>query len=131
MDPLDAVVESVASVCSPSARIAMVMTHPAFRAPRHSGWGYDASRKLAYRRVDAYLSSMSVPMKSVAGSPPTRSHHRPMSAYVNALAAVGFAVEAMTELPDLPSAPGTDDNRDIPLLLGMRAVRRPQRSAGP
>jgi len=148
MDPLDAVLRSVASVCASEARIVLVMTHPAFRQPRHSGWGYDPSRKLAYRRADAYLSPMSVPMKSVAGCAPTRSHHRPIGGYINGLATVGFTVDAMTELPDLPGSqrrssrrpsvqpdvplgipPGVPPtpamgSQEIPLLLGLRAVRR-------
>ena len=78
------------------------MTHPAFRQPRHSGWGFDESRKLTYRRIDGYLNEMAVPMKSLGGGQPTRSFHRPISAYVNALADAGFATDAMLEVPDLP-----------------------------
>ena len=86
----------------PESRVVLLMTHPAFRQPRHSGWGYDEGRKLTYRRVDGYLSEMAVPMKSLGGGLPTRSFHRPISAYVNALAAAGFATDAMVEIPDLP-----------------------------
>lgn len=130
MDPLEAVLESVAWALRPASRIVILMTHPAFRVPRHSGWGFDPSRKLAYRRLDGYLSPMDVPMRSVGGEAPTRSFHRPLGRYVNALARVGFAVDAMVEIPDLPpesrpsaarrSAPG---NSDIPLFLGLRAIR--------
>ena len=130
MDPLDSVVSSVARVLRPTARIVIVVTHPAFRQPRHAGWGFDASRGLVYRRVDAYLSSMAVPMDAVPGAPPTRSFHRPISAYVNALAAEGFAIDAMREQPDLPEAqrpPGrrlaTPTNAEIPLFLAIRARR--------
>ena len=114
----------------PTARVVIVMTHPAFRQPRHSGWGYDESRKLTYRRVDAYLTPMSVPLDAVKGAGPTWSHHRPISDYVNALGAFGFAVDAMLEIPDLAPAerPGRSqrdrlDSPDIPLLLGLRAAR--------
>ncbi len=131
MDPLDDVMGGVDWALGRRARIVLLMTHPAFRQPRHSGWGYDEGRKLTYRRVDGYLTEMAVPMKSLGGGLPTRSFHRPISAYVNALAEVGFAVDAMLELPDLPPdrRPGKATrgdaraNAEIPIFLGMRAVR--------
>lgn len=131
MDGLDEVMRGVDWALKPASRVVLLMTHPAFRQPRHSGWGYDEGRKLTYRRVDAYLGEMAVPMKSLGGGPPTRSFHRPLSAYVNALASAGFATDAMLELPDLPpdSRPGRAARGDarasaeIPLFLGLRAVR--------
>jgi hypothetical protein len=73
---------------------------------------------------------MHVPMRSVGGEQPTRSFHRPLSSYVNALARVGFAVDAMLEIPDLPpearpsvAGRSSPTNSDIPLFLGLRAVR--------
>lgn len=131
MDPLAPIFASLDWALRATARVVIVMTHPAFRQPRHSGWGCDVDRKLTYRRVDAYLTAMAVPLDAVPGSAPTWSHHRPISEYVNRLAAVGFAVDAMVEVPDL--APGQRpgirgarraDNADIPLLLGLRARRR-------
>jgi hypothetical protein len=109
----------------------MLMTHPAFRQPRHSGWGMDEERGVTYRRIDGYLTPMAVPMKSLGGGAPTRSFHRPISAYVNALGDVGFAVDALLELPDLPPErrPGRAARGDaraqaeIPIFLALRAVR--------
>jgi len=132
IDALDDVVRGVDWALKPVARVVLLMTHPAFRQPRHSGWGLDEGRKLTYRRVDAYLGEMAVPMKSLGGGPPTRSFHRPISAYVNAFADAGFATDAMLELPDLPPErrPGRVTRGDaragaeIPIFLGMRAVRR-------
>ena len=130
MDPLEPVFTSLDWALRPAGRVVIVMTHPAFRQPRHSGWGFDEGRKLTYRRVDAYLTPMSVPMKSVGGSAPTRSFHRPLEAYVNGLAAVGLAVDALRELPDLPPGerPGRRGSRgkadaEIPLFLALRARR--------
>jgi ubiquinone/menaquinone biosynthesis C-methylase UbiE len=131
MDSLDEVMRGVDWALRPRSRVVLLMTHPAFRQPRHSGWGYDEGRKLTYRRVDAYLGEMAVPMKSLGGGLPTRSFHRPISTYVNALADAGFATDAMLELPDLPPQrrPGKAARGDarasaeIPIFLGMRAVR--------
>ena len=91
MDPLEQVLASASWAVREHGRIVIVMTHPAFRQPRHAGWGFDEGRKLTYRRVDAYLTPMAVPMGAVGGSAPTRSYHRPLSDYVNGLAAFGFA----------------------------------------
>lgn len=131
MDPLDDVARGVAWALRPAGRVVMLMTHPAFRQPRHSGWGYDEGRKLTYRRIDGYLSPMAVPMKSLGDGPPTRSFHRPISSYVNSLGDVGFAVDAMLELADLPPErrPGRAARGDaraqaeIPIFLALRAVR--------
>ena len=126
---LDWIGASLDWVLRSSSRIVIVMTHPAFRQPRHSGWGYDESRKLTYRRIDGYLKPMAVPLEPVPGARPTWSYHRPVSDYVNALGAFGFGVDAMLEIPDLTPAerPGRHrtrmDNPDIPLLLGLRASR--------
>ena len=131
MDPLDDVMRGVDWALRDRSRVVMLMTHPAFRQPRHSGWGVDEGRALTYRRIDGYLSPMAVPMKSLAGGPPTRSFHRPIGAYVNAIADVGFAVDTMLEIPDLPPErrPGRAARGDarahaeIPIFLGIRAVR--------
>lgn len=131
MDPLADVMRGLDWALRPTARIVILMTHPAFRQPRHSGWGHDESRNLTYRRIDGYLTPMAVPMKSLGGGPPTRSFHRPISAYVNALGDTGFAVDAMVEVPDLPPErrPGraaraeASAQAEIPLFLGLRAVR--------
>lgn len=132
MDPLEDVTRGLDWALAPDGRVVMLMTHPAFRQPRHSGWGFDEGRKLTYRRIDGYLTPMAVPMKSLGGGQPTRSFHRPISAYVNALGDAGFAVDALLELPDLPPErrPGRAARGDaraqaeIPIFLGLRAVRR-------
>ena len=89
-----------------------------------------------YRRIDAYLTPMAVPMKALGDRIPTRSYHRPLSSYVNGLAAFSFAVDAMRELPDIPpdlrpsrrraeSRPRAESRADaeIPLFLALRARR--------
>lgn len=131
MDPLIDVVHGIDWALKDTARVVLLMTHPAFRQPRHSGWGVDEGRKLTYRRIDAYLGEMAVPMKSLGGGLPTRSFHRPLSTYVNALADAGFLTDAMLEIPDLPPErrPGRVArgdgrvNAEIPIFLALRAVR--------
>lgn len=131
MDPLDAVLASAAWALKPGGRIVMLLTHPAFRVPRQSGWGWDEGRKLHYRRVDRYLTPLAVPMKKLPGNSEraaTRSFHRPLGAYVNGLAGAGLLVEHMPEIPaHRANAPprqikaAEQARKEIPLFLGLRA----------
>ena len=108
----------------------ILMTHPCFRVPRQSGWGWDEGRKLRYRRIDRYLTSLSVPMKAYPGQQmgTTLSFHRPLGEYVNELARVGLVVDCMREIPGnkirLPAPENGANERadqEIPLFLGLRA----------
>ncbi|HET6261170.1 MAG TPA: class I SAM-dependent methyltransferase, partial [Chloroflexia bacterium] len=129
MDPLEKVLASAAWALKPGGRLVALLTHPAFRVPRQSGWGWDEGRRLQYRRVDRYLTPLPVPMKSVDGSRPTRSFHRPVSAYVNGLASCGLVVDNMLEVPaHRVKSPRAGDERaaelarrEIPLFLALRA----------
>ena len=114
----------------PASRVVMLMTHPAFRIPRQSGWGWDENRKLQYRRVDRYLTPLEVPLKPYpGGGGVSRSHHRPLSDYVNGMAACGYALDQMLELPTYKQKKGKRfkaenlANREIPLFLGLRFRR--------
>jgi ubiquinone/menaquinone biosynthesis C-methylase UbiE len=130
MDPLDDVIRSTAAVLKPGGRVVLLMTHPAFRVPRQSGWGFDEGRKLQYRRVDRYLTPLPVPMKQHPGqsSGVTISFHRPLGEYINTLGANHLLVDRMDEIPVGDS--GVKRNRskaerladeEFPLFLGVRA----------
>lgn len=130
MDQLQPLVASLDWALRPTSRVVLLMTHPAFRQPRHSGWGTDDSRGLTFRRIDSYLTPMAVPMKSLSGRQPTRSFHRPISAYVNELASVGFATDAMDEIAETHEVRQRSGQsgmnraqQEIPLFLGLRARR--------
>lgn len=131
MDPLEPVLHSAAWALKPGGRIVVMMTHPAFRMPRQSGWGWDEGRKLVYRRVDRYLTPLPIPMKSLPGrDATTRSFHRPLSEYVNGLADCGLLLDRMDEIPAHKlSTQGANARavdlarREIPLFLGLRARR--------
>lgn len=128
IDPLDAALASAARLVRPSGRIVIVMLHPCFRVPRQSGWGWDAGRKLRYRRIDSYLSDLAVPMQPhLSGKGTTRSYHRPLGAYFAALAANGFAVTGLREVRDIERSgvPRAERRADaeIPMLMGLRAQR--------
>ncbi len=133
IDPLEAAVASAGWALRPGGRLVILMTHPCFRIPRQSGWGWDETRGLRYRRIDRYLTALDIPMqeygpKGRRGREATRSYHRPLQSYVSALADAGFAVDALTEIPaPVPDgAPRAErlSIGDIPLFLAIRAVKR-------
>jgi ubiquinone/menaquinone biosynthesis C-methylase UbiE len=131
MDPLDPVLAQAASVLREGGRLVLMLTHPAFRVPRQSGWGWDEARKLVFRRVDRYLTPLPVPMKPLPGNDSgrtTRSFHRPLEAYVNGLARYDLLTEHIEEIPAHKPAGGVPEvraanlaRREIPLFLGLRA----------
>lgn len=130
MDPLDDILESAAWALRPGGRAVLLMTHPCFRIPRQSGWGWDEGRKLQYRRVDRYLTPLPVPMKAYPGqqSGVTLSFHRPLQDYINSLADQGLLVDQMREIasrmhrPSGPRSKAEDvAHQEIPLFLALRA----------
>jgi SAM-dependent methyltransferase len=130
MEPLDALLRSTNWALRPGGRVVMLMTHPCFRVPRQSGWGWDEARRLRYRRVDRYLTALAVPMKAYgrARQSATRSFHRPLGAYINGLAACGLLVDCVREIPTYQVAQAGPHaraenlaNQEIPLFLGLRA----------
>ncbi|MGF1505611.1 MAG: class I SAM-dependent methyltransferase [Anaerolineae bacterium] len=133
MDPLPQVIESAAWALKAGGRLGILMTHPCFRIPRQSGWGFDEGRKLQYRRVDSYLSQHDVPLTGKGRgrggqNNVTRSYHRPLMDYVNALGAAGLAIDAMEEVPTYKAdsrQPKAERraNEEIPLFLGLRALK--------
>ena len=130
MEPLNIVLKAAAWVLKRGGRMVILMTHPCFRIPRQSGWGWDENRKLQYRRVDRYLTALPVPMQPYLGRQTgvTISFHRPLQEYIDRLAECGLLVDRLTEIPTYkvhPSGPHAKAvklaNQEIPLFLGLRA----------
>lgn len=128
MNPLESVLRSAAWVLKPQGRIVILMTHPCFHIPRQSGWGYDESRRLQYRRIDHYLTPLSVPMKAYSGNQGgvTMSFHRPLGDYINGLAAQGLLVDSVREITTYKQGrtkAEREANTEIPVFLALRARR--------
>jgi SAM-dependent methyltransferase len=126
IDPLEAAVESAAWLLRSRGRLVLVMLHPCFRVPRQSGWGWDENRRLQYRRLDSYMSPLAVPMQSYpGGSGTTRSYHRPLGTYFEALTAAGLSITATREVAGPCGTNATRAERraaaEFPLLLGIKA----------
>jgi len=134
MNPVEPVFQECARLLKPGGRLVLVVTHPAFRIPRQSHWGWDEDRKLLYRAVDRYLSPLKVPIDvrpfKAPGRAITWTYHRPLQDYVNALAQAGLWVNALEEWPShkvsQPGPMAEAENRarsEFPLFLALRAVK--------
>jgi len=133
MEKIEPVFQNVARWLKPKGKFVMVITHPCFRIPRQTHWGWDAEKKIEYRRVDRYASEMKIPILT----PPfidkvnfTMTYHRPLQNYFSALLKVGLCVDSLEEwVSNKESAPGKrsrGENRarkEVPLFMAIRAVR--------
>lgn len=140
-DPMQPALESIAAALRPGGVFVAVITHPCFRVPGESHWGWDEKNKRQFRRTDAYLTPFKRdiqmhPGKAAAGKRggevSTPTFHRPIGAYVESLSRAGLFVSDLREWTSKraassgPRAP--EENRarlEIPLFLGIRAVRAP------
>lgn len=137
IDPLGPVFEGVAGALKPGGVFVAVVSHPAFRVHGRSAWGWDDRTGTQFRRVDAYLSAWAQeiqmhPGKAAAGQSGgeavTWSFHRPIQAYVAALAAAGLTLDALEEWTSRRASTSgpraAEENRsreEIPLFMAFRA----------
>ncbi len=131
MEEIETIFQNVSRWLKPDGRFVMVVTHPCFRIPRQTHWGWDEEKKIEYRRVDRYASDLSIPIITppVAGSSGhTLTHHRSLQTYFTALAGAGMWVEGLKEWASKKeSQPGKRakaENRarkEIPLFLSLCA----------
>jgi ubiquinone/menaquinone biosynthesis C-methylase UbiE len=133
MGKIEPVFQNVARWLKPKGKFVMVLTHPCFRIPRQTHWGWDEEKKIEYRRVDRYANEMKIPILT----PPfvdkvnfTMTYHRPLQNYFSALLKAGLCVDSLEEwMSNKESAPGKrsrGENRarkEVPLFMAIRAVR--------
>jgi ubiquinone/menaquinone biosynthesis C-methylase UbiE len=84
-----------------TAQFIIVLNHPCFRIPRQSSWGLDEQKKLQYRRVDRYITSLKIPIQTQPSkqesSEQTWSFHHPLSYYASQLKQAGFVLDTIEE----------------------------------
>lgn len=114
-------------------KLVIVLNHPMFRIPRQSSWGTDESRRIQYRRVDKYLSPMTIPINmnpSDRNSATTLSYHLPLSAYSKMLQNAGFVIDLIEEWTSDKESEGRAakmENRsrqEIPLFMAVVAIKK-------
>lgn len=140
IDPIEPALRAMAANLRPGGTLVIIMSHPAFRVPGQSDWGWDEQSGRQYRRIDAYASTFRReiamhPGKAArgdrAGAKTTPTFHRSLQTYVDAICGAGMAITGLREWTSKraassgPRAP--EENRarvEIPLFLGIRAERR-------
>ncbi len=114
-------------------KFVIVLNHPCFRIPRQSSWGLDEPKKLQYRRVDLYMSSLKIPIQTHPGqkeSSSTWSFHHPLSFYIQTLSDTGFVIEKLEEwVSDRKStgAAASMENRsrkEFPLFMALSCLKK-------
>lgn len=132
IDPIDGMFKRIHELLVDGGRCVIVLMHPAFRAPRISGWGIEEEKKLMYRRIDRYLTPMSVPIAMHPGkndSDVTWAFHRPLNEYAKLARQAHLYIDSLDEwISDKQSGGKFADmeNRareEIPLFLAIRMKR--------
>ncbi|NIQ01421.1 MAG: methyltransferase domain-containing protein [Nitrospinaceae bacterium] len=129
---IEPVMANIKRWLKPGGRFVMVTTHPCFRIPRQTHWGWDDQKKIQYRRVDLYASETTIPILTpplVRSKIFTVTYHRSLQNYFQALTQAGLCVDGLEEWTShKTSEPGKRakaENRarnEIPLFLALRAV---------
>lgn len=123
-----------ARVLKPGGRAVVVLSHPAFRVPQASAWGWDEAAKTQYRRVDRYLSEAAVAIDMHPGGSKkiiTTTFHRSLQVYVKAFVKAGFLVTGLEEWISHkqsqrgPRAQAEDRARkEFPLFLAVTLIKQ-------
>jgi ubiquinone/menaquinone biosynthesis C-methylase UbiE len=128
------VVKNAAKHLNKGGRMAIVLNHPSFRIPKHSGWEVDKDKMTQYRKTDSYMSHLEVPIDSSPfdkeNNKSTWSFHYPLSAYSEMLYDNGFLIEKIEEwVSDKKSEGGMakiEDRarKEFPLFMTIIAYRK-------
>jgi len=109
---VSAVLEGMSSVLKKDGKIILVLLHPAFRIPQHADWGYDMKKETQYRKVERYLSEITIPIeltpfknstksKTLSAKPEqvlsTTTFHRSLQWYMKVFRANGLAITSIEE----------------------------------
>jgi ubiquinone/menaquinone biosynthesis C-methylase UbiE len=129
--PIQPVFTGVSRCLAMGGRMVIVLMHPCFRGPKETSWGWDQAKQVQYRRVDRYLLPRKVPIVTRPGAAPdvyTWTFHKPLEAYVKALASAGLFIDKMEEWPSHKTsqaggraAAENTARKEIPMFMAIRA----------
>lgn len=125
---------NAARLLNDQGKLFIVLNHPCFRIPRQSSWGVDLEKKIQYRRIDRYLTSLTIPIKTHPGQQDSKeetlSFHHALSTLSKFLYQEGFVIEQIEEwCSDKKSEGGRAKMEDLsrkefPLFLTLVASKR-------
>lgn len=128
--PQQALIET-ARYMKPNGKLILILNHPFFRIPRQSSWGEDESKKVRYRRVDRYLTPLSIPIQLAPSrgkeSPNVLHHHFPLSLLSRWILEAGYRIEQIEEWISNRTSTGSrskQENRargEFPLFMAIIA----------
>ncbi|MBS3903401.1 MAG: methyltransferase domain-containing protein [Anaplasmataceae bacterium] len=132
IDQVPQVFKEVRRIVTNSGSLHLVLTHPAFRIPQHTDWGWDDDKKIQYRRIDRYLSEAKIKIKMHPGKDTrafTWTFHRPLQYYSKTLRNNGFLIHTLEEWTSHrksqsgPRSKAENQAREeIPLFLYVKAI---------
>lgn len=133
MRDMPGVLRECARVLKSGGRLCLVLSHPAFRVPKASDWGWDEKQKVEYRRVEKYMSTFSAPIRMHPGQSQTAetiTFHWPLTELFDAFLKAGFLTKKLDEWTSHrrvkvgPRAKALDAaKREIPLFLYIETVK--------
>jgi SAM-dependent methyltransferase len=115
------------------AKLILVLNHPCFRIPRQTEWSYDEKIKMQYRRVNAYMSSLNIPIPMQPGKKTdftTYSFHHPLSTYTHWLQDASLHILSIEEWCSDKKSEGSrakSEDRarlEFPLFLALLAEKK-------
>jgi SAM-dependent methyltransferase len=125
IEAVDEALAEVGRVLKPGGRFLFFLNHPLLQTPG-SGWIDDRILEEQYWRIGPYLVEESA-LEEMEKDVWIPFVHRPLSRYVNAMAAAGLLIERMEEPAPPPGflerAEEYKDAMTIPRLLFLRAVK--------
>ncbi len=132
IEAMDQAIHEVGRVLCPGGRFLFLLNHPLLQTPG-SGWIDDTILDEQYWRIGPYLIEDDT-LEEVEKGVWIPFIHRPLSRYVNAMAAAGLYVTFMAEPAPPPGflarAAEYRDAATIPRLLALRAEKLEAPSAG-
>ncbi len=133
IEAVDDAIQEVGRVLRPGGRFLFLLNHPLLQTPG-SGWIDDTILEEQYWRIGPYLIEDHV-IEEVEKGVRIPFIHRPLSRYVNAMAAAGLYVTFMAEPAPPPGflarASEYRDAATIPRLLALRAEKLGPREEAP
>jgi len=126
----DLVIGQLVPFLVPHGSFTFVINHPAFRIPRQSSWGIDEAQKLQYRRINRYLSPLSIPISMHPGQthgPVTWTFHFSLATWISFLTDHGFVIDKLEEWTSQKSSVGKAASmenmarQEFPLFLAILA----------